>query len=82
MDDLEAAWAALHDVNATLGWDIGLPAFYERRDEWQLYAFDPTERVKLGRRSRAWTAVAPTQERVVREMVRVLMEISAGRIPQ
>jgi hypothetical protein len=61
MDDLEAAWAELHEVNASLGWYVGMPAFYERRDEWQLYAFDPTERPKVGHRSGEWTAVAPTQ---------------------
>jgi hypothetical protein len=57
-----------------------MPAFYERRDEWQLYAFDPTERQKVGRRSREWTAVAPTQERVVRAMARVLLEIGEGQV--
>jgi hypothetical protein len=69
-------------VNASLGWYVGMPAFYERRDEWQLYAFDPTERPKVGHRSREWTAVAPTQERVVRAMARVLREIGEGRVPK
>jgi hypothetical protein len=82
MDDLEAAWTELHEVNAALGWYVGMPAFYERRDEWQLYAFDPTERPKVGRRSREWTAVAPTQERVVRAMARVLLQIGEGRVPK
>ena len=82
MDGLEAAWEELHAVNAALGWCVGLPAFYDRRDEWQLYAFDPTRRPKVGHRSREWTAVAPTQERVVREMARVLTEISAGSVPR
>jgi hypothetical protein len=82
MDDLEAAWAELHEVNASLGWYVGMPAFYERRDEWQLYAFDPTERPKIGHRSREFTAVAPTQERVVRDIARWLREISAGRVPR
>jgi hypothetical protein len=36
MDDLEAAWAKLHEVNVSLGWYVGMPAFYERRDQWQL----------------------------------------------
>ncbi len=81
MDDLEAAWDELHAVNATLGWQVGMPAYYDRRDEWQLYTFDPPERPKVGHRSREWTAVAPTQERVVRSMARVLREISEGRLP-
>ena len=55
VDDLEAAWDELHAVNASLGWYVGMPAYYERRDEWQLYAFDPTERPKVGKRSREWT---------------------------
>ena len=74
-DELHAAWAELHAANADLGWRIGLPAYYERREEWQLYAFDPGERVKVGHRTRAWTAGAPTEARVVREMARCLREI-------
>ena len=81
MDDtLDAAWAELHAVNAELGWYVGMPAFYERRDEWQLYAFDPTERPKVGQRSREWTAFAPTQERVVLAMAKILREIGNGRV--
>jgi hypothetical protein len=81
MDDqeLHAAWAELHAANAELRWYIGLPAFYERRDEWELYAFDPTERPRVGQRSRHWTAVAPTQARVVREMARCLRGIVRSR---
>jgi hypothetical protein len=47
-----------------------------------MYAFDPSERAKVGLRSREWTAVAPTEEGVVREMARCLREISAGRVPK
>ncbi len=32
------------------------PSYDERRDEWSLYAFDSTERPKVGHRSREWTA--------------------------
>ncbi len=81
VDELEAAWAELHAANASLCWDVGLPAFYERRDEWQLYAFDPTERPKVGHRSREWTAIELTQERVVLAMAKVLREIGEGRVP-
>jgi hypothetical protein len=81
MDDLEAAWAELQEVNASLGWYVGLPAYWDRRDE-QLYAFDPAEHPKVGHRRREWTAVAPTQERVVLAMARCLREVSEGRAPR
>jgi hypothetical protein len=74
MDDLEAAWSELHDATPP-GWFIGPTAYDGRRDEWSLYSFDATERPKVGRRSRDWTAVAPTQSGVVREMARCLREI-------
>jgi hypothetical protein len=74
-EELAQAWAELHAVNELLGWRLGLPAFFERTSHWELYAFDPTERPKVGRRSREWTASAPTEARVVREMARCLGEI-------
>jgi hypothetical protein len=80
--DLAAAWDDLHRVNEALGWHVGLPAYFDRRDEWQLYAFDPTERPKVGHRSRAWTAVHPTQIGVIREMTRCLREFAAGQVPR
>jgi len=43
----------------------------ERR-EWSQYAFDTREKAHIGRRSREWTAVGPTEEGVVREMARCL----------
>ena len=62
---------------------VGHAAYDERRDEWQLYAADMTEKpADDGHRSRAWTAVAPTEVRVVREMARCLREIGEGRWPR
>jgi hypothetical protein len=29
--------------------------------EWQQYAFDPSDRPVVGKHSREWTAVAPTE---------------------
>ena len=55
-----------------------MPAFFERRDEWQLYAFDPTQRPTVGHRSREWTAVHLTQIGVIRSMAKCLREIGAG----
>lgn len=81
MDDLESAWAELHEA-PPLGWVVGRPTFDERRCEWSLYAFDAMERPKAGHRSREWTAIAPTQTRVVREMARCLRQLAEGRTPQ
>ena len=47
-----------------------------------MYACDPSERLKVGIRSREWTAVAATEEAVVREMARCLAEIVEGRAPR
>jgi hypothetical protein len=40
-----------------------------------MYAFDRSKRSVLRKRSREWTATAPTQVEVVREMARCLREI-------
>jgi hypothetical protein len=37
---------------------------------WSIYAFDPTERPKVGHRSREWTATAMIEAAVVRDMAR------------
>jgi hypothetical protein len=42
-DDLEEAWDEVHNVNASTARHAGLPSLDERCDEWQLYAFDPTD---------------------------------------
>ena len=80
-DDLIDAWIDLREATP-VDWLVGRPSHDERRDEWSLYAFDATERPKVGRRSREWTAPAPTQARVIREMARCLREIAAGRTPK
>lgn len=80
-DTLESAWAELHAATPS-GWCIARPAHNERRNEWSMYAFDTAERHRVGHRSREWTAIAPTQPRVVREMARCLVEIAAGRVPR
>ncbi len=40
------------------------------------------EKAKAGHRSREWTAVAPTEVEVVREMARCLKLIGEGRWPE
>jgi hypothetical protein len=49
---------------------------------WEMYAYDPTERPKVGVRSREWTTVGNSEVDVVREMARCLSAIAAGRIPR
>lgn len=46
-----------------------------------MYAYDTTEKARIGKRSREWTAVGMTQAECVREMARCLREIRAGRVP-
>ncbi|MDP8904040.1 MAG: hypothetical protein M3N29_01765 [Chloroflexota bacterium] len=64
------------------GWYVGRPMFHDERTEWQMYAFDQSERAVVGRRRREWTAVGPTELGVVLEMARCLREISEGRWPK
>ena len=78
MDTLEAASAELHEANVR-GWYIGTPSFDERHDEWQMYAFDPAERPRVGHRSREWTAVHPTQIGVIRSMAHCLRRHKANK---
>jgi hypothetical protein len=83
LTELEAAWAELHEANERLGWFVGRPAFEERKAvPWSMYAFDPTEKPKVGRRSREWTATGHTEAGVVGEMARCLGEIAEGRVPK
>jgi len=50
------------------GWEVKRPSFHSERNEWQMYAFRPAERPKVGRRKDEGTAIAPTEERVIRSM--------------
>jgi hypothetical protein len=63
-------------------WFVGTPVFHVEHNDWSMHAFDTTEDVPISKRSREWTAAAPTQERVIREMARCLREIAAGRVPR
>jgi hypothetical protein len=77
----ERAWSELLDATPS-GWYVGTPVYHVERRESAIYAFDTTERAHIGKRSREWTAVAPTEADVVREMARCLREIGSGRVPQ
>ncbi len=81
MTGLEETWRELHDPTPP-GWHVGRPSYHDERREWVQYAFDPSERPKVGPRRRQWTAVAPTEEGVVREMARCLAELREGRTPR
>ncbi len=69
VSELEASWAAVHDA-LPVGWYVGRPIYHDERRECVLYAYDPSERPKVGLRSREWTAIAPTEEGVLRETAR------------
>jgi hypothetical protein len=81
MITLAEAWEQLHATTPP-GWQVGNPSYHDERREWVMYAFDPDERPVMGRRSREWTAVAPTEDAVVRERACCLAEISDGRWPR
>jgi hypothetical protein len=79
--ELEDAWDALLAV-VPAGWYVGQPSHHPERNEWVLYAYDPSERPKRGVRSHERTATASTEEGVVREMARCLRDIADGRPPR
>ena len=80
MTDLYAAWEALHAATPA-GWFAARPA-QRHGGQWAMYAFDTTERAAIGKRSREWTAVGPTEVECVREMARCLPIIGEGRLPE
>lgn len=65
----ERAWSELLEGKPPARY-VGTPVYRVERREWALYAFDTTERAHIRKRSREWTAVAPSEEGVVREMAR------------
>jgi hypothetical protein len=81
--NLERAWAELDGAN-TMRWTISRPSMHDEvrgAEHWELYAFDPREKPRAGKRSREWTAVGRTEVECVREMARCLCETSEGRVP-
>jgi len=65
-----------------MGWQVGRPHFHDERRCWEQYAFDPKERPRVGKRSREWTAIGPTEVACVREMADCLRELREGRWPR
>lgn len=83
MDELEAAWNELHEANEAVSRFVGdRPTSRVLAVPWSQYAFDPKERPKVGRRSREWTSIGPSEVRCVRNMARCLRELSEGRVPR
>jgi hypothetical protein len=80
VDDLDAAWDALHG-SMPPGWVVGRPMYHDEAQLWEQYAFRPPERRKDGKGRDEWTAIAATEAECVRKMARCLNEISAGRWP-
>lgn len=78
-DDREQAWDELHAATPP-DWWVGTPSYVEGYDGWVVYAYDQSEGREMGKRKREWTAVAPTEEEVVREMARCLREIHDGTL--
>lgn len=77
----ERAWDVLVEATPP-GWYVGTPVYHVEPREWALYAFDTTERAHIGRRSREWTAIAPSEEVLLSEMARCPREIASGRAPR
>lgn len=77
---LHDAWDELLEVTPP-GWHVGRPSYHDERAEWLMYAYDPSERAVMGKRSREWTAIgAPTEEAVVESEMRAAWgEIGEGR---
>ena len=80
-DDLDAAWAVIHDATPT-GWYVGQPSYHDERHEWTQYAFDQRERAVNGARSREWTAIGATEGECLLEMARCPCELGADRVPR
>ena len=78
-DDLEAAWAAVHDPTPP-DLEVGQPSPHDGRHQWRQYAFDKREPAKVGFWSREWTAIGATAVECLFEMARSLRELRAGRV--
>ena len=78
---LQEAWNAVRDATPA-GWHVGRPSLHSERRQWIMYASDPSGRPVVGLRSRELTAMAESEEGVVREMARCLREIREGQAPR
>ena len=81
MNDLEAAWAAVHE-STPMGWYVGQPMEHPELNEWSQFAFDPSETPIVGKRSREWTVIGRTELECVQGMSRCRGELKEGRWPK
>jgi hypothetical protein len=79
--DREAGWDERHATTPP-GWQVGRPTYRVEQRQWALYAWRPESKLRVGKRTEEWTAVAPTEEAAVREMARCLALIKAGNVPK
>ena len=63
--DRERAWDELHAATPP-GWFVGRPSHHPEREKWIMYAYDSSERQKVGLCEREWEVEGPTEEYVVR----------------
>ena len=61
---------------------MGRPGYEERYDQWSQYAFDPSEKPVVGKRSGEWTAVGRTELVCVQDMARCLSDLKEGCWPE
>jgi hypothetical protein len=64
------------------GWKVGQPSYADRYGRLEQYAFDPSERLRVGKRSREWIAVGRTEQECLEEMARCLLVIRVGGWPR
>lgn len=81
MPDPDDAWSLIHDATPR-GWFVGRPGYDPTRRQWTQYAFDPTEKARVGNREREWVAVGETELHVLEQMAYSLGEIKEGRVPR
>lgn len=77
--DLATAWDELRAA-LPAGWVAMQPSYHDEDRAWHLYAYDPAERPKVGKRSRAVTAVGESEAACVRAMARILAGVTEGRL--
>ena len=75
MNTYEESSDALRAAQAA-GWYVGIPLYDIERHRWRLYAFDATERPERGQRRRERTVVGQSEQECVREMARLIRELS------
>jgi len=81
MTDVAAAWDPVHE-HTPEAWYVGQPVEHPERNEWSTYTFDPRETPIVGKRSREWTAIGPTELHCVQTMAYCLGELKARRWPK